>query len=289
MKNIYFIINPISGGVSKDLLPELIHQNLDIRKYSPTIIFTAYPGHAKVLAVEAIANSIDIVVAVGGDGTINEIGSQLVHSSVALGIIPSGSGNGLARHMGIPLDTISAIKYLNTATISKIDVGQINDRYFFCTSGIGFDAHVSHQFAALTTRGLWGYFKLSVLSFLKYQPAKYHLEIDGKRVDYKAFLITFANASQFGNNAYIAPLAEISDGLIDVCIMRPFSALEGILVAIKLFSNTIHKTGYVTIYKAKNIILTRADEGAAHVDGEAVTMSEVLQVSILPKALNILS
>lgn len=289
MRKIYFIINPISGGISKDLLPGLILQNLDKVKYAPTIIFTAYPEHAKVLAQEAVTNNIDIVVAVGGDGTINEIGSQLVHSSVALGIIPSGSGNGLARHLGIPLDTISAIKYLNTAIITKIDVGQINDRYFFCTSGLGFDAHVSHQFATLTTRGLWGYFKLSVLSFLKYQPAKYHLEIDGKLVDCKAFLVTFANAAQFGNNAYIAPLAEISDGLIDVCIMRPFNALEGIAVAIKLFSKTIHKTGYVTIYKAKNITLTRAEAGVAHVDGEAVVMPELLRVSILPHALNILS
>ncbi len=288
MRKIYFIINPISGGIDKQLLPTLIQQSLNKSVFEPTIIFTEYPGHAKALAQQAIALNIDVVVAVGGDGTINEIASQLVNTSVALGIIPNGSGNGLARHLGIPLDSAKAIQHLNYATSTSIDVGKINDHFFFCTSGIGFDAHVSSQFARLTKRGFWGYFKTSIKSYLKYKPATYQLNIDGKSISSTAFLITFANASQFGNNAHIAPLAHISDGLLDVCIMRPFRIYELLWVGVKLFSKTIHKTDFVKIVTAKNIVLTRLQAGPAHFDGEPVEMPATITISILPKALKVL-
>lgn len=288
MRSILFIINPISGGVSKTSLPNLIYQELDKLLFFPKIEFTEYPGHAKELALQAIENKTDIVVAVGGDGTINEIASVLVNSEVALGIIPKGSGNGLARHLGIPLDSKKAIACLNTAQVKRIDVGQLNDRYFFCTSGIGFDAHVSEKFAQLTKRGLWGYLKTSILSFVNYKPETFTLHIDGRVITSKAFLVTFANASQFGNNAYIAPLADISDGLLDVTLMKPFGFLSIGIVAWKLFSKNIHLSKYVIIAKAKHITIQRTTANVAHIDGEHILMAAKIEAKIFAKALKVM-
>lgn len=288
MRSILFIINPISGGVSKTSLPTLIFQELDNKLFIPQIIFTEYSGHAKELALKAISDKVDILVAVGGDGTINEVASAIVNSEVALGIIPKGSGNGLARHLGIPLDTKQAISCLNTAKIKHIDVGQLNDRYFFCTSGIGFDAHVSEKFAQLTKRGLWGYLKTSIVSFVNYKPETYTVNIDGRVLTCKAFLVTFANASQFGNNAYIAPLADISDGLLDISIMKPFSFLEILNVGWKLFSKTIHLSQYVTIVKAKHITIQRFTAGEAHIDGEPISTAAKIEVTIHTLALKVM-
>lgn len=288
MRTILFIINPISGGISKTSIPDLIHQELDTQIFIPTIIFTEYSGHAKVLAQQAAIDKVDIVVAVGGDGTINEIASELVNSEVALAVIPKGSGNGLARHLSIPLDTKKAIACLNTANVKSIDVGQLNDRLFFCTSGIGFDAHVSEKFAQLTKRGLWGYLKTSILSFVNYKPETYAVNIDGRIITSRAFLITFANASQFGNNAYIAPLADISDGLLDISIMKTFTFAEIANVGWKLFSKNIHLSKYVTIFKAKHITIERATAGAAHIDGEPISMKPKIEVTIHHLALKVM-
>lgn len=285
MRTIHFIINPISGGTSKAFLPDLIGKTIDKNKFQYQIHFTDYPGHAKVLAREAIASHADIVVAVGGDGTINEIATELIHTKVALGIVPKGSGNGLARHLNIPLKTEEAIAYLNQASSQLIDVGQFNERFFFCASGVGFDAHVSAKFASLTKRGLWGYVKTSISSFLDYKCATYRLKIDGVPYAEHAFMVTIANAAQFGNNVFIAPLADVQDGWLDVCIMKPFRFWEIPIVSLRLFSKTIYPSRYIKIIKAKNIEIMGLNSPEAHIDGESIFISDNLVASIHPKAL----
>lgn len=285
MKTIHFIINPISGGTDKAFLPDLIAKTIDKNKFHFQIYFTEYPGHAKVIAQEAIASNADIVVAVGGDGTINEIATQLIHTKVALGVVPKGSGNGLARHLKIPLETQEAIAHLNNASSQLIDVGQFNERFFFCASGVGFDAHVSAKFASLTKRGLWGYVKTSISSFLNYKCATYRLKIDGVSYTEQAFMVSIANSAQFGNNVYIAPLASVQDGLLDVCIMKPFRFWEIPIVGFRLFSKTIHPSRYIKIIKAKNIEITGLASPEAHIDGEPISISHNLLATIHSKAL----
>ncbi|TAH26138.1 MAG: diacylglycerol kinase family lipid kinase [Cytophagales bacterium] len=289
MRKILFIINPISGGVNKEYIPKLIDRYLDKNIFQSEVQYTAYPLHAKEIAKNAVNYNYDIVAAVGGDGTINEIASELVNTEVKLAIIPLGSGNGLARHLNIPLDTKKAIIYLNSADILKIDVGRINNKYFFCTSGIGFDAIVANEFASLTKRGLLGYLKTSIMSYLRYHHQFYKLSIDGKKIEEKALLITFANASQFGNNAHIAPIADISDGLIDVSILRPFHWWESMSLAFHLFTKKLHQTNFIKIYKAKTISLEINKKQFIHIDGEPFEINKELNVHLLPQSLNVMA
>ena len=195
-RSIVFIINPISGTQSKDNIIELISQHLDQDKFNYQIARTEYAGHATLLAQEHVEKGCDAVVAIGGDGTVNEIARSLVHTSVAFGVIPCGSGNGLARHLRIPMDPLGSIKVLNRFDIECLDYGKINDVPFFCTCGVGFDAFVSSKFAHSEKRGVLTYLENTLREGLKYKPDTYEIEIEGETSKYKAFLIACANASQ---------------------------------------------------------------------------------------------
>ena len=225
-KKIVFIMNPISGTSSKAAIPSLIESTLNKELFEYEIRMTERAGHASEIATEAKNNHVDIVVAVGGDGTINEVARSIVHSDTALGIIPCGSGNGLARHLLIPMNLKKSIEIINHCEIHDLDYGVINEYPFFCTCGMGFDAFVSMKFAESGKRGPISYAENILREGLKYQPETYTLEDETGTKQYKAFLISCANASQYGNNAYIAPQASMSDGLMDVIIMEPFDVLE---------------------------------------------------------------
>ena len=212
-------MNPISGTSDKKDIPYLIEELLDKEQFDYSIRETEYAGHAYEIAKESKEQGIDIVVAVGGDGTVNEVGRALVHSNTALGIIPTGSGNGLARHLLIPMKIKGAIQVLNDCEITDLDYGIINEHPFFCTCGVGFDAFISEKFAEAGKRGPITYLENILKEGLKYEPETYEIEAGNGTIKKKAFLISCANASQYGNNAYIAPQASMSDGMIDVIIM----------------------------------------------------------------------
>ena len=240
-KTIVFILNPISGTVSKADIPAKIEQHLDKDLFSYTIAETEYAGHAEEIARQAVQEHTDIVVAIGGDGTVNEVGRGLVDSQTALGIIPCGSGNGLARHLMVPIDTVKAIENLNKCVIHNLDYGLINDHPFFCTCGMGFDAFISNKFAEAGKRGLITYVENVLKEGLTYKPETYQIEDETGTKRYKAFLVSAANASQYGNNAYIAPQASMSDGLLDVIIMEPFDVIEAPQISIDMFNKTLDK------------------------------------------------
>ncbi|HUH33883.1 MAG TPA: YegS/Rv2252/BmrU family lipid kinase, partial [Daejeonella sp.] len=254
-KSILFIINPISGGKSKLDFPKLTGNYLDKRLFDSKFIFTEGVGHAQQIAAEN--SDKEIIVAVGGDGTINEIASTLEGSGKWMGIIPCGSGNGLARAMGIPLKHADAVSRLNNLNTTLIDSGTLNNRKFFNMAGVGFDAHISKRFAEHTGRGVVGYFQTALSEISTYKPQNYVLQIDGKSYDRTAFMISIANSSQYGNNAHISPFASVRDGLLDVCIIRPFPLYLFPVMGYRMFSKTSHKSNFVEIIKGREIRILR--------------------------------
>lgn len=287
-KKIIFIVNPISGTQSKKAILRLIDERIDKSQYEYVIEKTRYAGHAVLIAEKAAINNADIVVAIGGDGTINEIGRSLVHTKTALGIIPCGSGNGLARHLGIPLEPKGAIDIINSGEIICIDYGKINGRPFFCTCGVGFDAFVSLKFADSGKRGLLTYLENTLHESLTYKPETYEIENEEGSIKYKAFLIACANASQYGNNAYIAPQASLTDGFMDVTILEPFTVLDVPTLAFQLFNKTIDQNSRIKTMKAKRIKIHRTHEGVMHYDGDPVEAEKDIEVELIPHGLNVL-
>ena len=280
-------MNPISGTSDKKDIPYLIEELLDKEQFDYSIRKTEYAGHAYEIAKESKEQGIDIVVAVGGDGTVNEVGRALVHSNTALGIIPTGSGNGLARHLNLPMNLKKCIDIINECEIRALDYGIINEHPFFCTCGMGFDAFISMQFAQAGKRGPITYMQKVLEEGLKYQPETYEIEDEDGVKRYKAFLVSAANASQYGNNAYIAPQASMSDGLLDIIIMEPFDIIEAPQVAIELFNKTLDKNLKIKTFKAKKIHIHRKKEGVIHYDGDPVLSSADVDISIVSKGINI--
>lgn len=285
---IAFIINPNSGTSKKEYLPALINKILDKDRFEPTIVFTQYAGHGKELTSRFVEDKYKYVVACGGDGTMNEIASQLVHTDVIFGIIPYGSGNGLARHLGISMFPKRALRQINKHVIRTIDYGLADDTKFFCTCGTGFDAHVSHKFAVQGRRGFWTYLKTIFKEYLHYKPYMYVLKNDEFEIKQRAFLVTFANASQYGNNAFIAPHASTSDGMLDVCILKPFSFFAIPWLAFLLFQKEIDRSKHISIIRTKEITLIRRKEGSFHVDGDPLEKGKEIRIKAVPAGLKVL-
>ncbi|RLD61836.1 MAG: diacylglycerol kinase family lipid kinase [Bacteroidetes bacterium] len=288
MKKIFFIINPVSGVGKQKIVEKNIDKYLDKKKFAYEIKYTEKAKHAIKISSEA-AGKFDIVTAVGGDGSVNEVCKGLINSSSALAIIPTGSGNGLARYLNIPLKIDKAIKLINQTYIKKIDTAEINNEKFVNVAGIGFDAHVSHIFANYGKRGPLPYVKIAAEEFPNYRAQKYRILIDDKLIYRKAFLISFANSSQFGNNAYISPEAKIDDGLIDVCIFKNFPIVESPRLAVMLFDKRLDKSKYMEIIKGKEITITHENSIIAHIDGEPVSFGKEIKVKINPQSLNVIA
>ena len=284
-KNITFIVNPISGTKSKDALPLLVKQLIDDSLYECEIIKTEYAGHAAELASQCVNDHIDICVAVGGDGTVNEVARSLAHSETALGIIPCGSGNGLARHLCLPMDMKQALQVINAGKTDYFDYGVINDLPFFCTCGMGFDAYVSLKFAESGKRGLATYVENVLKEGLTYKPDTYIITDESGNHQYNAFLVACANASQYGNNAYIAPEASMQDGLLDVIIMEPFNIIEAAKVGFDLFAKTLKSNKHIKTFQARSIHIHRNESGAVHFDGDPTKMGTDIDVRIEPLGL----
>lgn len=287
-KKILFVINPISGGKKKTAFNKKVLEELDLKKFKPTFQQTNSAGHAFDLGRMAIAENYHAVVAVGGDGTINELGSALLGSNIPLGIIPEGSGNGLALYLGIPMNEASAIKRLNRFETVQVDCGIINEKPFFNIAGLGFDASVSDRFANDSIRGPIGYLR-SVINVIKnYKPCRYELTIDGVHYEREAFMISVANSPQYGNNAYIAPNASVNDGMLDVCIVHKFPLYILPMMVFHLFNRSADQSEYVEIIPGKDITINRKDNGPIHIDGEPIALPGDLNIKVQENALKII-
>jgi len=280
-----FLINPISGKKRCPNLEHLIHANLVSDKFEIHIQKTEYAGHAKKIAATSVENGFDIVAACGGDGTINEIASSLVHTETALAIIPLGSGNGLARHLGISLNISKTLKNLNDAQMQFMDIGKINDAYFLSIAGIGYDAEVAYRFNAGTGRGFLPYLKSCIIEYFKFKPITCYLNNEQKDLVF----MTFANASQWGFNVKVAPKASVKDGLLEVCCCKKVSFLQLIPFGIQLLSGKIDRSKRVEMLKVEAATVKRTDGKPLrfHIDGDALEPVDSVRVEVLKSALRV--
>lgn len=287
-RKIVFVYNPISG--SRRLIPvvPIIERFTDTDLYDFSIVSTQYKGHATELAREYAARGYDAVIAVGGDGTVNETGCGLIGTDTALGIIPCGSGNGLARHLGIPMDPYKAVKWLDKSIFTEIDYGMMDHQPFFCTCGVGFDAKVSDSFSKSGSRGVLTYLESIMKEIATYHNETYKLSFDNSSETFEAFFITCANADQWGNNAYVAPTASLQDGLLDVIAAHPFSVVDAPLIAFQLFNRQIDRNPNVSVRKCRELTITRIQEGPAHYDGEPVTLGREIHIELKQGGLKVL-
>ena len=282
---IVFIVNPISGTSDKSQIIDLIPEFLDGERFDCSIRWTERKGHAAEFTDQAVREGAEVIVAVGGDGTVNEVARRLIHTDTALGIIPCGSGNGLARHLYIPMNAEGALQVIAECHIELLDYGMIDQEPFFCTCGVGFDAFISDRFAKAGRRGLLTYIENTLKEGLKYKPDTYEITIDGEKQVYQAFLIACANASQYGNNVFIAPHASMSDGLMDVTLMEPFTVLEAPQIAIQLFNKTITSNSRIRSFRCKHLHIRRSAPGVIHFDGDPKEAGEDLDVRLVPKGI----
>jgi len=277
-KKILAIINPISGTGNKEKFPHLIQTMVDSTLADVEVVVTERPGHGHELARDAVERGCDVVVAIGGDGTVNEVGSAVCDSDTALAIVPCGSGNGLARHLRIPMNAARALQLLNDGHVGQFDYCTANGRPFFCTCGMGFDAQVSHKFANEGTRGFITYLKTTVTEYFKYNARHFKIDIDGAQMEEDAFIIAFCNAAQYGNNAFIAPRATMQDGLVDMTVMHPFNLAESPLIGARLFTRTLEQDRHVSIYRGQRIVVERDRDDVIHLDGDPLTMPARVEV-----------
>lgn len=290
MRSIVVIVNPIAGVRPKDVIPGIVREVLPSDMFDVEIRYTEYAGHASEIAKEAVAKGVDTVVAIGGDGTINETAKSLIGSETALGIVPMGSGNGLARHIQIPLELSRALEVVRKGHRDKIDYGDVNGHIFFCTAGVGFDAVVSHEFAEKKGRGPINYAKSALEVFSTYNPMTYSIYTDDGKVCEKAFLIAIGNAAQWGNNAFITPRASMTDGLLDVTVVKPFPVVEAPQMAMQLFAGNLDENQHVETFRSENIrIVLPSPDSVVHVDGEPFELEGILNIGIHKAGLYVLT
>ncbi len=281
---IRFIINPIAGTKKQKGIESVIKKHL---VFSYDIVYTQKSGDATILSQKAIKDRVDIVIAVGGDGTVNECAKALIGSNVVLGVIPCGSGNGFAYHLGMEKDIKKAILQLNTSIIITIDSCTANEERFVNVSGIGFDAHIAKLFANKSKRGFINYLKL-IIKELSYQPKHYKIEYNNIKREVKAYLIAFANTSQYGNDFEISPSAKLDDGLIDFVIIKAFAKWKIPFFLLRIAKGKVHLSKNVEIIKTKEMII-ESENRLVHLDGESQELKNPIVVKVKPKTLKIFS
>ena len=276
---ILFIVNPISGHGDKTAVVSRL------KKKDCRVVYTEYAGHAEQLAREA---DEDIVVAVGGDGTVNEVARGLIGTGKTLGIIPRGSGDGLALHLGLNHDINRSIRIIEEGKTRNIDAGMINGRYFFSVCGVGLDAIVSERFAKSGKRGLISYLEQAVISWKEHTSDKFTIEIDGQVIEHNAVMITVGNSDRWGHAAKVAPLADCSDGILDMTVVEDFNDLDIPVLGLMLMTGTVDKAPNIHCYKGKHFTITRGNAGPAHADGDWFEADRVIDIKIIEHALKVI-
>lgn len=272
------VINPISGTGSKKGVAESVEKRLRAHGLRLDVRPTGARGDATAFAREAAARGYGGVLVCGGDGTVNETALALRDGDTPMGILPAGSGNGLARHLGIPVDIDAALEIALRGNVVRADYGTVNNIPFFCTFGMGFDAAVSHRFARQSRRGMLSYIRSALSEYVQFRPQTYTLSANGKILTEKAFLVAVCNASQWGNNAYIAPEASITDGLLDITVVHSGSPIDAAVMGMDIFTGFINKNTMVHCFRAPAAVIYRASSGEAHVDGEPTMLDEILDI-----------
>lgn len=282
---VLLVVNPISGTISKHKIVPYIVRRLERSGIAVDMAGTEYPGHATALARKAASEGYAGVLACGGDGTVNETARGLSGSDTALGIIPTGSGNGLARHLGIPVDIDRSLRVIGERHIINADYGTANGQPFFCTFGVGFDAAVSERFARQKRRGVMMYLKSAIDEYIKFNPEEYIIEANGRILTERAFLVVCCNASQYGNNAFIAPDASVTDGELDLTIVHYGNPLSRAIFGLDLLTGFVGKNALVDIIRVKSATIKRRKRGLTHVDGDPMPMASEIDIQCIPGAL----
>lgn len=287
-KSILFIVNPFSGTSNKNDLDSIVKNNLDHSTYEYQIKYTKYTGHATVLASEAAEKLTDIVVAVGGDGSVNEVAKGLLNSQSVLGILPGGSGNGFAMHLGMGRDITKAVRKLNKSIVQHIDTCTVNDIFFINVAGIGFDARIAFKTKLNKKRGFLPYFFTSLKEVKNYRPLTMKINIDGKIIEGKYALAEVANATMFGYNFTIAPTALLNDGLLDVVLIKHSSLIKYMTSSFRLITKSLDKSSISEVYRGKEISISVEEDDYLHVDGEGMLAEKNFSFSIAPNSIKVL-
>ena len=287
-KKALFIINKFSGGGYRPEVEGRIIEYCEKLNIESTIEFTQSRGHATELAQLAVIEKMNFVFAVGGDGTVNEVAQGLLGSSVAMGILPKGSGNGLARHLGLSMGFKKSLTILDNHRELLMDTIYVNGKLSVNVSGIGFDGHVAGLFANKSKRGLAGYAKLVLKEFINFKPFEATIEMNGKSFRSKTFIIAVANSSQFGNNARVAPQASVCDQLIDVCFIRKVPLAEAAGFAGKMFTGKLNNSRFVEMRKSDRLTIALDHPMAYHIDGEAMESTRHFAIELSPLSLRVL-
>ena len=280
-----FIVNPKAGkGRFKKLIP-LIKKEFP-KNITYDIVISQFPGEASDM-IRRRFDEYDVFVAAGGDGTVNEVSAELINSDKHLGLVAIGSGNGLARELGVPLNMRRALKVLQKARPRIIDTIRMNTRTFINMAGVGIDATIARRFEGFGKRGIWPYIKIAPKTFFSYDPRNYDIRIDEKELNVKAYMVSIANTTQFGGGAHICPSADPSDGLINIVVLKPFNYLRIPRMTYQLFTRRMEKSSAIDVYPGKEIIIKGTDL-CAHIDGEPVELGDELNISIIPGSISVL-
>lgn len=287
-KHLVFIVNPRSGTDRVKAIQSAIDNRLDKAVFTYELQYTQYPRHGVELSREAAASGAYAVVAVGGDGSVNDVVSGLLGTETALGIVPRGSGNGMARTIGLPLNDEGCMDIINRMHIVATDIGFADERPFISNAGAGFDALISEAFASSQRRGLRAYSWLVTKHLLRYQEAEWKISIDGQQIKEHAFLVNAANGQQFGYNFRIAPQASYTDGLLDVVIIRKFPKMLGAGLVLRAMRGDITQSPYVRHYRCKELTVSHPDLRLMQTDGDAHPCNQTVTFRIRPGALGVL-
>ena len=287
-QKIRFIINPISGKKHKDHLPQQIEEHLDHSRFDYEIFISNYAGHASILAQDAINQHVDILAVAGGDGSINEVGTTLISSDMALAVIPCGSGNGLSRCMNLPLDPIKALQVINKNYRRKIDTVTVNDKSFISISGTGYDAKVAEDYSKDIRRGFETYFRYIIRNYITMEEQPYTIVMPDETLDVKAFFISFANSNQMGYDFPISPHASLWDGKVDLCIVQKPNPFELPIMGGYMLDGMMDKAPKVKIIQTSEATIIRPKADVINLDGESVMMEKDLHLKVNPLSLNII-